>query len=439
CVSSTNVFTGCPGGAIQLDTTAVTDIGAYNAADRRILFRRGDSWTSSATINLNVSGLTIGAYGTCTSPDARGICSNAPTINATGGGEIFSTNGLTDSRIMDLNFVDVNNTRANIVRGISGMANILHFRLKSSNFGTPISYFHSGTNGHDQLAFVDNDLSTSRVYSMYTGSERLIILGNRLRDPDQSHVLRVWQAYKGVIAHNELSGASATSNSGRQALKLHGPDEGKIADPNNLDNRTQYVLVADNLVGRSGPWPMSIGPKDGGSDERLQDIVVENNRFYPGFGTKSTGSLDVQIALNIYTSYATVRNNVFSGEGSSAGFRAIRIIPSAPAPAPTGNRVFNNTIYKELNPTGNTTTGIDVLSGSVDTEVRNNLVHFATGFTARIAVDDNGTNTVQSNNLLTDASLLVDPDNSDFLAKDFRLVLSSPAVNAGTNVPVFKD
>ena len=33
----------------------------------------------------------------------------------------------------------------------------------------------------------------------------------------------------------------------------------------------------------------------------------------------------------------------------------------------------------------------------------------------------------------------MDPDNINFMAKDFRLELSSPAVNAGTNVPVFKD
>ena len=443
CVSSTSVFTGCPSGAIQLTTTVVTDISAYIAAGRRILFRRGDTWSTNDVIRLsNADNITIGAYGACATPDTRGICSNAPLINISGdsGNGLFHSHNQNDARIMDLHFVDVGGAREGAIGGNTGLDKLLYLRLKTEGFRVPFGFSHYDTGGHDQIALVDNDSSLSRVNIAYVGSERLMVLGNRLRDPNQSHVLRVWQAYKGVIAHNELSGASANSTSGRQALKLHGPREDQlIENGGSRTYRTQYVVVADNLIGDSGPWSVSIGPINTGSNEHIQDVVVENNGFYPGYGTQSTGSPDVRFGLSIWISYATVRNNIFSGEGSGDGYRGLRVVPSGVAPVPVGNRIFNNTIYKVTGALTSNQIGVSIETGSVDTEIRNNLVHFALGYSDRIAVDDNGTGTIQSNNLLTGASLLVDPDNPNFMAKDFRLDANSPAVNAGTNVPVFKD
>ncbi len=444
CVSSTSVFTECPSGAVQLTTTVVTDVTAYIAAGRRILFRRGDSWTSSGVIQLsnNAGPLTIGAYGTCTTPDTRGICSNAPVLNLSGDVTegFFRSYNHSDSRIMDLHFIDADNRRA-VADGVTGLDRLLYLRLKSEGFETPFGVGHWATDGHDQLAYVDNDFSVSRNNILYVGSERLMLLGNRLRDPSLSHVLRVWHAYKGVIAHNELSGSSANSSSGRHALKLHGPHESEILDtgPAGLNRRTQYVVVADNLIGGSGPWPMAIGPQDAGQNEYLQDIVLENNDFYPGWGTQSCCSSDVQVALNIWASYTTVRNNVFSGEGSSEYYDAITIQRRGVEPAPTGNRVFNNTIYKsDYAGGGSGYNGIITGVNALNTIIQNNLIHFNQSATVTM-ISDSGTNTIESNNLLTNTPGLVDPDNANFMAKDFSLELSSPAVNAGTNVPVFKD
>lgn len=441
CVSSTNVFTGCPSGAIQLNTTAVTDIEAYIAADRRILFRRGDSWTTNAAFQLSNAGrLTIGAYGECASPDVRGICSNAPVLNLSGGaGNLFNTQNLSNARIMDITFVEID--RTGITTGNAGLDRILHLRLKSTGFGTPFGAGNWNTGGHDQIAYVDNDISGANTYTIYTGSERLIILGNSLRDSQTTHVTRIWQSYKGVISHNEISGSSVTASTGRHALKLHGPNPAKLADTGGggLDNPTRYTIISDNLFGQSGPWPVAIGPADSGEDSYLEDIVVENNNFYSGWGTQSCCSSGVQIGLSVWASYVTVRNNIFSGEGSSKYYNAINIRQRGVEPAPTGNRVFNNTIYKsDYAGSGSVYSGIKTGEKALNTTIQNNLIHLNQSASVTM-ISDSGTNTIESNNLLTNTPGLVDPDNSNFLAKDFSLDVNSPAINAGTNVPVFKD
>ena len=197
CVSTSGDFAGAPSGSTQLTTTVIDDIFPYISAGRRILFKRGESWTTSTVIQINNSDVfTIGAYGSGTNPDSRGIFSNAPIINVGGGagdGLFLSTNQ-NDSRIMDLNIIDAG-TRATCIDGITGLTNHLYFRNKITGFNTAVNIGYWATGGHDSLSFVDNDVSGSYGNILYVGSERLAILGNSLRDTDDSHVCRVWQAY----------------------------------------------------------------------------------------------------------------------------------------------------------------------------------------------------------------------------------------------------
>jgi len=442
CMSSTGDFTGCPSGAKQVKTTTFTDIAAHTRAGRRILLRRGDSWTTSGQINLGNAGpLTIGAYGTCTSPDERGICSNAPIVNLTGtkSNGVFYANNQNDVRFMDIFFKDPNGTRGTIINGLTNLTSHLYLRLQSMGFGTALGHYHYKTNGHDQLAYVDCDLYQTRTNIMFVGSERLMIMGNRLRDPGQSHVLRVWQAYKGVIQHNETSGASATSTTGRHALKLHGPNETQIASSgaDRLKSRTQWVIVSDNLIGDSGPWPYSIGPQDSVNDEQLQDILVENNRFFPGYGTQSA-SADVQWAIELNARYITIRNNIITSDGSNSGvFHGVHIWKRGIEWTPIGNRVYNNTFYSPNQKTSGAY-GVYISSEAANTVVQNNLMQFPTS-SQRGAVADKGKNTTESNNLVTTHAGFVDATNATYTSKDFSLVTGSAAIDAGTNVPVFTD
>jgi len=228
CVSSTADFVGCPTGANQVTTDDLTTITGYADAGERLLFNRGSSWNSGALDFPNNAGpVSIGAYGTCSSPDSLGICSNAPHITVTGNWFI-NFNNKQDWRISDLYFTG---SGASAIDGLIDVQKILMLRLKVTGFGVPVG------NGHwknypddliDQIMLVENDISGGATNCVYIGSERIAIMGNKIYDADDSHVLRVWQSYLGVISHNIISGASINSVSGRHALKLHGPPESGI-------------------------------------------------------------------------------------------------------------------------------------------------------------------------------------------------------------------
>ncbi len=442
CMSSTGDFTGCPSGATQDTTTTFADITTHIAAGRRVLLRRGDSWTSGASIGLgNVGPLTIGAYGAGTNPDERGIFDNNPVINATGTTETgpFSFTNQADCRIMDIT-MSAPITRPEGISGKTGLDRILINRVKITGFDDCANYGHFDTGGHDQLAVVNCDFFEGDRYALYMGSERLMIMGNRLRDTGTSHVCRVWQSYKGVIKHNEMSGSSIDNSTGLQALKFHGPNEAQIAGsgPTDLDNRSEFTILTDNLFGQSGPWPVGIGPNASDADERLSNIVFENNRCYAGYGTLSTPL--PRIAVRIWASFVTARNNIIAGEGSQNSFTGVTVSQRGIEPYPDRCRVYNNTIYKMEDPVGEEEyTGIVVGAGCTDTVVRNNIAQFNASVGTRLVLDDSGTATVQSNNTLTDDAGLVDPENATYLSKDFSLTSDSIAVDAGTDVPVFKD
>jgi PKD repeat protein len=445
CVSTGTDFTGCPAGATQVTTDQITEIEQYFTSGGRVLLRRGDVWQTSDTMSVSTEGpFTLGAFGDCQAADERGICSNAPVIQAQGAVEasLFRVHNVSDTRIMDLRLVGPHEFHG-ALGGVTGISTVLAFRLQVEGFGTPLGNSHWETEGHDQYMYVDCDAGMSATNVIYVGSERLALMGNRFRNPSASHVVRVWQAFKGVISHNDISGSSQDTDAGRHAIKLHGPGEDVISDPGEggLARRTKYVVISNNIFGGSGPWPVAIGPQDSGSDERLENLVVEQNRFYPGYGDPSCCSSLVQVSLLVWARYVTVRNNVFTGEGSSRYFTAVSIGQRGIEPFPLGNRVFNNTIYKSDPVVGeyNSAAGISVDDVAVGTTVINNLVYFANGFDVVDMIEGGGTDLTEAFNLMTDDPWLVDPDNADFLAKDFSLQADSPAVDNGTPTAVFDD
>jgi hypothetical protein len=449
CMSTGSDFTGCPSGAKTVSTNNFSDIKDHIAANRRILLRRGDSWSTADSIRLGTADpLSIGAFGTCQNPDLRGICANAPLIKSTSTSAppIFELGSTKDTRLMDLHMID-DASRDTGGGGASEMNQLLIFRLKVSGFDYPLSITHWDTGGHDQVMLVENDFSQGRKYAVYIGSKQLALMGNRLVDSDASHVIRIWHARKAYIANNEISGSSIASDSGRHALKLHGPDEKWLVGADStvdvkerLGTRTRYVVISDNIFGSSGPWPVAVGPHNAQKDERLEDIVVEKNRFFSSYGTPSCCSLPVSVGLILWARYVTVRNNIFYGENSGNNYSGISISQRGIEPAPLGTRILNNTIYKMDTISGKNGKYIGVAVGDTvkGTIVRNNLVQFTTVDTNTRVIVGGNTDVSQDHNLLTGNAGLIDPENSDHLQKDFGLSQNSPAHNQGTIVPVFE-
>jgi hypothetical protein len=444
CDTASNSFAGSPPGALLVATDDLSTITQYAIAGRRILFHRGSAWSTGGLTFPNSAGpVTLGAYGSGVSADKLGIYSNAPRITVTSG-TFCDLSDKQDWRIMDLQLVDATRSYGSF-GGASNMQRILFLRVRVDGFSVGIgwSHYNSGTPPRtiDQMVVAECEMANGNLHSLYVGGERLALLGNIAKDARTSHVIRVWQAFMGVIQHNEISGSSLDTADGRHALKLHGPggnEYGTPADGNTrLANETAFSIISDNVFGGSGPWPVAIGPQDGGANEALWDIIFERNRIATAYGSQS--STPVQVALHVWGRYITVRNNIFDGTNSSNDYTAMIIARRGVEPPPVGVEIYNNTIYRQDNTVGNERIGIIVSNASSGTIVKNNLVSFPGATVPTVMINNSSVDLVSSNNLKTDTPRFNDPDNSNPLARNFGLLSSSPAVNQGTSVPVFDD
>lgn len=440
-------FIGAPEGALCLATDSLSDITRYALPGRRILLRRGSSWSVKAlSWPENGGPVTIGAFGPVTGVDELGHAYNAPRITVKGG-VFLPLDGKQDWRIMDLHLIDLSR-RYGSFGGTMEMQRLLFLRLRIEGFSTSLGWSHWNTSRLmplDQMAVVSCDMSGGNDNIAYVGGERLALLGNRFRDARESHVVRVWQAYKSVISDNQISGASLDNLDGRHALKLHGPGYSAFQGVNEyglpapdtglLEQKTEFVVVSDNLFGSSGPWPVTIGPQDSLTDSAIENIVFERNRIITQYG--SQGRRKVDVALNLWASRSVVRNNIFDGTGSGNDYTAIVVDRRGAEPPPRMVEVFNNTIFRTDNAEGNRRTGIAVGSSARDVIIKNNVIAFPGAMVLVLPIQDLGKGTVKAANPVVSASNFMDAGNQDPLARNFRL--KPGARPAGELVPVFDD
>lgn len=436
---STSNSTGCPGigsGATYIATDNILEMRNHVQSGRRVLLQRGSTWSASETVLSfdKVNGpITIGAYGSCTAPDARGICQNAPVINMASAANFLSIYNLSDWRIMDLKLIGALENNS-VVSSVSGLESVLLFRISSDGFDTAIGIGYYNTNGHDQVAIVDCDIVNAYDFGIYGGSERLSIMGTRIRDTADGHNIRIWQAHYGVISHNLLSGAH------KLVLKLHGPPEDRVSktDDTLLDNRTENLVVSDNVFGTSYAWAVPIAAANSAYDTRLTEILVEKNRFLSGVGTAHPNP--VQQHLQIGASNITVRNNIFDGSGSIEYRAPIAVDKSGPAtkPAITGVNIYNNTCYHDTASPLPQYYGIYVYEAE-GVEIKNNLITLPLGAANAVYYCSDCDQVSAEGNLLTNSPEFVDSANADYLQRNFDLQAGSPAINYGVTVPVIED
>ncbi len=452
CVSdlNNNDFTGSPAGAVQIATDNLDEVMPYIKAGTRILFRRGSSWTTGGlSFPDNEGPVTIGAYGSGTEKNASGIYSNAPLITVTGG-NFCNLDNKQDWRITDLHLVNNDGTAGSFGGGYN-MQRILFQRLRIEGFSNAIGWSHWNNDSNlmtiDQMVISDCDLKNSGEYLVYAGGERVALLGCICQNSMTTHVTRIWQAYLGVISNNIISGSSLNNSNGRHALKLCGPGYSTLHGVNEygtpvpgtglLENRTELTVVSDNVFGSSGPWPVMISPQDELTDALVSDIIFERNRIITNYGIKS--SVNVNVALHVTARYVTVRNNIFDGTGSGNDYTAIAIESSGNQPTPLGVEVYNNTIYRSDNTSGNSRYGLSIGETAKQTIARNNLISFPASTVLTIAINDSSSDLTEESNLFTNTPGFIDPDNSNSLLRDFSLNASSIAINAGVEVPLFED
>lgn len=448
CVSASGDFSGAPAGSRKVTATDLDAVTHYAEASHRLLFRRGESWTTDGLVDwpANDGPVTIGAFGSGDRPVITVVDDPAAADET-----FLAMNDKIDWRVMDLDLRDATRTLGSF-GGTVNMQRWLFLRLRIRGFNVGLGWSHWNVINLvtiDQMAIVECDMADARDNVLYAGGERIAVVGNLIKDARESHVARVWQAYKGVIAHNVISGSSLDTDSGRHALKLHGPGNSIFQDYNEygtpvpdtglLGNITAFTVVSDNVFGASGPWPVVVGPQDEATDARIEHVIFERNRVIADYGSQN--SSPVQASLFVSGRRVSVRNNIFDGTSAGGDYAGVRVWERGVELPPEDVEIYNNTIFRPDNDTGNTRVGILVGGASGGIRVKNNLVCFpfpGDGVTALVLDAPRGAVEADSN-LNAPPAAFVAPQESDPLAREYTLHPGAAGIDQGAEVPLFED
>ena len=310
CFSTSANYTDCPVGATHVQTSDfAAAINSHQNTNRRLLFRRGETFTagSSGTIDKTGPGI-IGAYGSGTArPIAKIVAGGSfPIIELSGP----DTPGIGDWRVMDFE-IDGSSVRDQGVSGVGangGFNQFLALRLNIHDIWRGVAagpsildwwnnYGHPGHTIFDQWAVVDSTMNAipgcnspgnyNCDWRVYLAAKHSTVQGNYLDNQDTggSHVLRSEYTGKGVFSNNTL----ARAGDFQLAIKLHAGAwaTAGVANPGGVGTYSEQVVIADNkIIGGINPWTISLGPQDEAQDERVRDIIVERNWFTAGSATQ---------------------------------------------------------------------------------------------------------------------------------------------------------
>ncbi|MBN1491134.1 MAG: PKD domain-containing protein [Phycisphaerae bacterium] len=303
------------------------------ATNTRILFKRGDSWSTQTGASL--AGIPgpgiIGAYGDGNRPVIQLTVADAILVNIA---------GQPDWRIMDL-YVRGAGTPG---RGIENHGHHgLTLRCYVTNFRNGI---HNTGYGCGVLS-VENELVDNTNYCAFTGSESSRRSGFLGIDFDTSgeHLIRT-HVSKLLISH------CAFQDTPVHAIKACPASDG-----------SRYIVISDNWFWpNTGQWIVSVGAQDNRpvAGVPYEQVVIERNIWV------ATGGIAVQ---SRGADHVTVRNNLARGPDYLVAFG-----DGVPGFSTWTNwQVYNNTISNPLS-FGRLVSG----ESAVNLSVKNNIIYTPT-------------------------------------------------------------
>jgi hypothetical protein len=453
--STTENFIDCPSGAFRVATTTFDGaVNTYLGTGKRLLFHRGETFTSDNTTYLDQNGpWTVGAYGTGAKPIVHSTrTSGWITMISIGSG----TNGLflSDGRLMDLALdahdgtghpLNVGTATTTAIGNRTGTFDqMLILRVDCSYLNNGFSYSGSilQSNDHtwDQITLQDSTtfhLEGQGGNSAFMAAKRMAILGNSFdNDGGAEHNFRSMYWNKLVISHNRF----ANPNTTKANITLRAPNYNEVDALVGLNAWSEYAFVSDNEMTGSGA-SLSVGTYvdsgQGDGDHRMRHTIFERNWWHDQPG--STG------LMNIDTDYATVRNNIFNSLGGS---RAVNLSANNNPLYNAGiSWVYNNSVFTTYpGDAWGDWVPLRILTNYGSATFANNLVYSpnATGnvYIPSVSVPS-GPVTISSNSTSTQAkgsSGNPFPVSSPTLISDFIPTTGSYALNySTTTVPVYRD
>jgi hypothetical protein len=410
CFSTGSDFTGCPSDN-EVTLSAFSEALAYAEPGRRLLLKRGDTFSGASRADLDASGPGIvGAFGS----------GDPPAIDMTYSGGLIrlsdSSPTIDDWRIMDLHFIG--HGSGFIIDGENRIQRVTMLRLTSNNpnqgvvISTSKPDYH-GISIHSEVALVECSFDDMvGDYGAFISSEKLMVLGNRITDVN-AHVVRTQHVDQGVYSNNYLARPLWEHGT---VLKLHAePIGGETDGP---QRPSGYFVITGNIFEAAGnDWSVSIGPQSHRWNESVHNGILDGNHFIAGSGN--------QVQLHLAVTDSTVRNNVFDTSDAQEHI-SIHVVRRGIEPPPADNRVHNNTCFSSAS--GGTATCVLVSSDASRTQVHNNLLVAPNASTER-PLEDQGSSTDAGANVALGSSSLASASPTDSL--DFALSDNSGAIDAG--------
>jgi len=387
-----------PGAPFQSVSRAMGALFASNGP-RRVLFRRGDTWTMPAAVSASgrTGPYTIGAFGT----------GAKPVLRATHAGIGLDLNpSVSDVRIVDVDFLGPHPSAS--ADGVVLGRDCLLLRSTVSGFMTGVGGHATGciANTVADCALIDNGhygLYYAPGYNPNAINDppiHLAVMGNRFDNSIHNSLLRTYVS-------RSLWQANLFQRAGQSATRLLG-----IHTP----KKAEFVSITDNAFQSLTLWILEIGPENnenggtGGTPQVVENVIVENNTFsLPGPGQVSRFVL-------VWGSHVTVRNNCFDHTDAEWG-GTILVDRRGIGPVPIGVRIDHNTVFRADE--APTFRFVDATSQD-QTLVRNNIV-YSPEVASTVAT---GTTSEQSN-------LTIDPRFENASAGNFHLQSGSPAIDQG--------
>lgn len=317
---------GVPAGAeCRLEANWHTAIGLATGGTKRLLFKRGETWTATADGAIPSGTIGhIGAYGAGADP----FISHPTNVRG-----ISVLSGRHDWRITDLEFQSVvsgssqaDNQNKIPIDAVSSN-NLTVARVKTRMSYTALQAQLSDYPAVYDCDFQDTFTTHGNMLSFFYKCHGVSIMGSRLDRSATTHTLRLSGTSSSVIAHNDIKNPGAT----RDALTVRGWEA-----PAPI---TQYVQISDNLIdgGTIGGYILYCGIVNINTNEELRDVIVERNTILSDspaipcvFGVAQGLTFRSNLVKSVFIAAVGI------GGGSNV----------AGAPNPTSSWFYNNTFYK---------------------------------------------------------------------------------------------
>jgi Ca2+-binding RTX toxin-like protein len=265
----------------------------------KVLFRRGDTFSTNLPLGITTKNVTIGAYGSGNRPVITRVKGNGSSTIS-----IFhnTVNAVVRDIVFDTPYVATGNTAGSLpINAITtGGTNT---SIRGCEFRN-VNYGIDGFRQPQGLLVQDNSapLTTGvRGYLAWGEGSDHVYLGNYAANSTREHNIRLVNVTRMLLAFNDLT------NLDRSSVDAPDGSKGAIEVHNG-----SYAYVYENKV---TDGPIRVGPRGGSTEPtttKTDWVVIERNEV-----------TNTDIRMTPGAHHVFVRNNVISESAGSAGFSVV--------------------------------------------------------------------------------------------------------------------